>query len=279
MPRFRLVIFMSSEKASLSPIYDGIVDDYIGSQFADSIFQSLSRETLPEDFPVFGQPPAIPERGQSKDLKRSFTGQLEMSKGLERTYTNPEVNIVRDNEQKQERAQSIFKQMSVTNDDFFDPINPDNHESNNGTKETLPAAHEMDKGDLIPSVRWSTLVSDNYALKLPAPPSSSPEMTNIKRDGTLKRLESLGIFELSPTPKLHSRSSKREVYEKSVANFSTPSHQKAEKVSKIKEITGPQLVSTSSRVETVPLADILSDMRAAGKFKEDKERGFFGFKN
>ena len=75
------------------------------------------------------------------------------------------------------------------------------------------------------------------------------------------RLAALGIFELAPQCK----QPKSAITQSPIKSFATPQHQKAEKRDKIDNIEGPVLVSTSSNVQTVPISEIIKDLKTLGR--------------
>ncbi|KAI8900260.1 hypothetical protein BC833DRAFT_618652 [Globomyces pollinis-pini] len=95
--------------------------------------------------------------------------------------------------------------------------------------------------------------------------SQSSRMQSEEEVLRLERLASLGIFEVNPKAKTNSIS---DVSRMPLESFATPMHQRPERLSSIGKITGPQLISTSSRMQTVPISEILKDLKAAGKLKD-----------
>ena len=79
------------------------------------------------------------------------------------------------------------------------------------------------------------------------------------------RLEALGIFDIAPKSK--QQKPKTQVTQTPIMSFSTPTHQKADKRDKIDNITMPILVSTSSTVQTVPIHEIMKDLKTLGRLQ------------
>jgi hypothetical protein len=94
-----------------------------------------------------------------------------------------------------------------------------------------------------------------------------------------KRLQSLGIFDIEPTP---SPNSARPASPHDVLSFSTPAHRRASKLSWVQDIGAPVLVSSSNGIKTIPIAVLLADLEKAKKLQSTEEKvrksSFFGFK-
>ncbi|KAJ3325686.1 hypothetical protein HDV06_003456 [Boothiomyces sp. JEL0866] len=118
-----------------------------------------------------------------------------------------------------------------------------------------------------------------------------PPRSNMQAERSLEdisrneRLASLGIFDVNP--KASRKLTPNQVAQLPLQSFATPYHEKPQYVvSDIDQITAPRLVSTSSRVQTVPISEIKKDLIAAGRLVEDeidlkksnsksKKKGFF----
>lgn len=80
----------------------------------------------------------------------------------------------------------------------------------------------------------------------------------------MERLTALGIFEVKPRTRV--TASAIVASRTPISSFYTPAHQRPIHFSKdIREITSPTLISTSSKILTVPLTEIWKDLKACGK--------------
>ncbi|KAI8926100.1 hypothetical protein BC831DRAFT_458038, partial [Entophlyctis helioformis] len=87
-----------------------------------------------------------------------------------------------------------------------------------------------------------------------------------------QRLASLGIFELEPKARKEvMRDPRIEISKIDLQSFETPNHRPADKVGFVSNITGPQLLSTSSRMRTIPIDVIRRDLIASGRWTGDDD--------
>ncbi|KAI8908414.1 hypothetical protein EDD86DRAFT_207609 [Gorgonomyces haynaldii] len=184
-------------------------------------------------------------------------------------YVSPYKSIIDKAAREQESAQMLFKnlQSNVVVDV------PKDHLTVMDPSLAVPQEGEQ---------RLARKLFDDTPMKvdqfhLPPPPSVPPPASLLKakqrqtihENPSKKRLESLGIFDIAPKPRSSVHIPTRDTSKVDLKSFVTPAHQKAQKVKNIDQITGPQLVSTSSTVRIIPIADILADLRASGRLKDD----------
>jgi hypothetical protein len=162
--------------------------------------------------------------------------------------------IIQEAVRKQKEAQDLFRQL----DTKVAPLEPLLHPP--PSTMTLPPPPE------------------EPPMSLPVPRrqvgSSIYDPKKIQEQARNERLASLGIFEVQPKASRPSTASFPETIP--LNSFSTPPHQKPVTLDKIGDITGPTLISTSSKIETVPISEILKDLKAAGRLVEEK-RGLMQF--
>jgi hypothetical protein len=150
-------------------------------------------------------------------------------------------DIVEQKKREQLQAQQIFRDL---NNEFSLPPPP-----NSPPKANLSKRLSMDLVSRSPKVgkqedRASFIVTEHEARE--------------------ERLKSLGIFELFP------KSTKKSHLQTPLNSFKTPAHHRPIKyVEDIWDITNPVLVSTSSQMYTVPISEIIKDLKAAGRYREE----------
>jgi hypothetical protein len=142
----------------------------------------------------------------------------------------------------------------------------------------LPSFEQLALGDRtdtssVETVSWMP-EQEHVKLTPPAIFSASESDQEVK-----KRLQSLGIFDIEPTP---SPNSARPASPHDVLSFSTPAHRRASKLSWVQDIGAPVLVSSSNGIKTIPIAVLLADLEKAKKLQSTEEKvrksSFFGFK-
>ena len=166
---------------------------------------------------------------------------------------SPYQKMIQDAAKKQKEAQMLFRSMSAAS-----PISP-----------VSPSLAIPKRGNSLLSPTDKSPFAD-LILRRPISPlqrNRSPVYDEVS--ARQERLASLGIFDVIPK----SKPPPQEVRRASLKSFSTPLHQKPIMLEKdIREITGPQLISTSSKMQTVPISEILKDLKASGRLVEDEKR-------
>ncbi|KAJ3305556.1 hypothetical protein HDV03_001422 [Kappamyces sp. JEL0829] len=196
-----------------------------------------------------------------------------------KTNTNsPYQKIIADAARKQQEAQNLFRNLAS-------PVPPEMARQPSG--QATPALQVPKRGISMPHSPSSTRLgavdhsvseldygthsqrADSPGIGGHSQRSNSPGPFLEEAMARQERLASLGIFDVNPKARTSSRPDPARVPLKS---FSTPQHHKPQQLSKdIEEISAPQLVSTSSRMQTVPLKEILRDLKAAGRLVDEQE--------
>ncbi|KAJ3269452.1 hypothetical protein HDV01_001408 [Terramyces sp. JEL0728] len=145
-----------------------------------------------------------------------------------------------------------------------------------------PPAQRMDPRQINQSPMNPFPVNGMSQPQYPPRMQSERSIEDISRN---ERLASLGIFNVNP--KASRKLTPNQVAQLPIQSFATPYHEKPQFIgSDIERITAPRLVSTSSRIQTVPISEIKKDLIAAGRLVEDeidlkksnsksKKKGFF----
>ncbi|KAH6577777.1 hypothetical protein BASA62_000758 [Batrachochytrium salamandrivorans] len=117
--------------------------------------------------------------------------------------------------------------------------------------------------------RRSSLQSNASIIPSNSPQQQRPPTVKEQQSQSKQRLAALGVFDLEPKARREMIPNPNELSKFNLTSFETPHHVRAQRVGHVGNITGPQLVSTSSRMRTIPIDDIRRDLMASGKWNDD----------
>ncbi|KAJ8327094.1 hypothetical protein O5D80_004512 [Batrachochytrium dendrobatidis] len=127
-----------------------------------------------------------------------------------------------------------------------------------------PSNNSQPQASLFPHQKITKQQNQNAA----KPSQQRPPTTQDLQAQSAQRLASLGIFDLEPKARRDVMPNPSDYSKLDLTSFETPNHVRAQRVAHVGNITGPQLVSTSSRMRTIPIESIRRDLMASGKWDD-----------